>query len=116
MSGSEIIVSIIKNTQKYTRLNENKTNKCPKIKCKCICSILVEHGEIAHITWWLSRWKLMNCIIQWYRKKNYIYFIWYIILWYDQVILEKFLQPIKYNMLFTAVEADITLENVNMTF
>ena len=52
MSGSGIIVSIIKNTQKYTRLNENKTtgNKCPKIKCKRMCSIFVEHGEIAHIT------------------------------------------------------------------
>lgn len=26
----------------------------------------VEYGVMAHILWWLSQWKLLNCVIQWF--------------------------------------------------
>ena len=33
-------------------------------------SLFVEHGIMAHNPWWLSQWKLLNCIIQWSKKMN----------------------------------------------
>ena len=32
----------------------------------CLLTIFAEHGKMAHNPWWLSQWKLSNCIIQCY--------------------------------------------------
>ena len=37
--------------------------------------IFVEHDIMAHNLWWLSQWKLLNCIIQWSSFIKYTYIV-----------------------------------------
>ena len=60
-SASGIIV-LLKTPPKYRKLDYNKNKKAQKITLTL--AIFVDHGIMSHIPWWLSQWKLSNCIIQ----------------------------------------------------
>ena len=62
-SASGIIV-LLKTPPKYRKLDYNKTKRPKKITHTL--AIFVDHGIMAHIPWWVSQWKLSNCIVQWY--------------------------------------------------
>ena len=59
-----IIIVLSKMPPKYRKLIKLKY-KWKHSKSHVSLAIFVEHGIIAHIPWWLSQSKLLNCIIHW---------------------------------------------------